>query len=177
MGWKYQLGIVGGFADSRLVDDSPIAINNAKLKNTIISSGNENLEFYSATYHLHKLDNFACEDYGQAVIYKGTIQPNTQVSMCMRGSATSTYTLDEHHVFEAGKIHPVWGNTYCMLYCHPKLKDHFEYISTFDKHYGIFEGCGSSLLYDRVLTTLSTGDGSGSCCSLKPYHSGKHFVF
>ena len=157
-----------GFADPRLVEDSPITINNAKVQKTIINSGNENLEFYSATYRLQKLDNLepACEDYGQAVIYKGTIQPNPQASACAKETASSTWTLDKHHVFEAGKIHPVCGNTYNMLYCHPKLKDHFEYIGTFDKHYGIFEGCGSSLPYDRVVTILSSGasGGGGGCC-------------
>lgn len=47
------------------------------------------------------------------------------------------------------------------------LKEHFEFIGNFDKHYGIFEGCGSSLPYDVQATASlgSKGDATtGSCC-------------
>ena len=59
----------------------------------------------------------------------------------------SGWLLDKHHYFESGKIHPVCGNTYNMLH-KTRVKEHFEFIGNFDKHYGIFEGCGSSIPYD-----------------------------
>ena len=64
-----------GFIDPRLVDDSIITVNNKAVQETISKSGSGNLEFYSATYRLFKLDDTQldpmCDDYGQAVIYKG----------------------------------------------------------------------------------------------------------
>ena len=63
-------------------------------------------KFFSATYRLFKLDGLetACEDYGQAVIYKGTVpeQPDA-------------FELDGHHLIERGKVFPVCGNTWRML--------------------------------------------------------------
>jgi arsenite methyltransferase len=152
----HNLAKKSGFADPRLVDDKPISVNNKNVQTMIEQSGNTNLEFFSATYRLQKIDDLepACEDYGQAVIYKGTIPT---------GNAQSTWTLDKHHIFETGKIHPVCGNTWNMLYCNPRVKDHFEYIGNFDKHYGIFEGCGSSLPYDRV-SGIGSGSSGAACC-------------
>lgn len=59
-----------GFADPRLVEDRPLGIDNAAIEKKI-----GHISFFSATYRLFKLDQLepACEDYGQAVIYKGTI--------------------------------------------------------------------------------------------------------
>ena len=45
-------------------------------------------------------------------------------------------------------------------------------VGSFDRHYGIFEGCGSSLPFDTTTTSTvssstatKSGGGSGSCCS------------
>ena len=93
-------------------------------------------------------------DYGQGVIYKGTIP-----------RAASEWKLDKGHVFQAGKIHPVCGNTWNMLERNPRLKEHFDFVGDFSKHYGIFEGCGSSMPYDKAANTASGGKGSSaSCC-------------
>lgn len=102
-----------GFSDPRLVEDAPITIENADVKAMADREGHGNLAFYSATYRLFKMDELepACEDYGQAVIYKGTIP-----------RAESSWTLDKHHVFETGKIHPVCGNTWYMLN-NPQVKE------------------------------------------------------
>lgn len=121
-----------GFTDPRLVEDAPITIQNDQVQQTISESGFDALEFYSATYRLWKVPlEPHCEDYGQAVIYKGNME-----------RYPSGWLLDKHHFFEKGKIHPVCGNTYRMLN-DTRLKEHFDFIGNWDIHYGIFEGCGS----------------------------------
>jgi len=142
-----------GFSDPRLVEDAPITVENAAVEQLISESGNNALEFYSATYRLWKLDlEPYCEDYGQAVIYKGTMN-----------RYPSGWLLDKHHYFEAGKIHPVCGNTYKM--CHDtRVQEHFDFIGTWDNHYGIFEGCGSSIPYDSPDAASGKGAATGGCC-------------
>jgi len=142
-----------GFTDPRLVEDAPITVQNADVERLISETGNDALEFYSATYRLWKLDlEPHCEDYGQAVIYKGTMD-----------RYPSGWLLDKHHYFEAGKIHPVCGNTYKMLY-DTRVKEHFDFIGTWDNHYGIFEGCGSSIPYDDPNSATGKGAATGGCC-------------
>ena len=51
--------------------------------------------------------------------------------------------LDDHHVIEAGKVFPVCGNTWMMLQ-DSRFAPHFEFIGSFDTHYGIFAGCGGN---------------------------------
>jgi SAM-dependent methyltransferase len=57
-----------GFADPRLTTDRPLEITDP-----LLATRAGNLRFYSATYRLFKIAELetACEDYGQAVIYKG----------------------------------------------------------------------------------------------------------
>ena len=146
-----------GFTDPRLVEDAPITVQNKDVERAISASGNDSLKFYSATYRLWKLDlEPHCEDYGQAVIYKGA------------GSGAidrypSGWLLDKHHYFESGKIHPVCGNTYKMLH-ETRLKDHFDFVGNWDHHYGIFEGCGSSLPYGNAEEDGGKGAATGGCC-------------
>ena len=141
----HNLAKQAGFTDPRLVNDRPITIDNPKIMERIGHIG-----FFSATYRLFKLPDLEshCEDYGQAVIYKGTIdhQPNA-------------FTLDKHHYIEKGKVFPVCGNTWKMLH-DTRFREHFEFIGNFDTHYGIFDGCGTSLPFD----TESSDSGSGGCC-------------
>jgi len=148
-----------GFADPRLVEDAPITVKNADVEQIISESGNDSLEFYSATYRLWKLGlEPHCEDYGQAVIYKPK-------SCCGGGMDRypSGWLLDKHHYFEAGKIHPVCGNTYKMLH-DTRLKEYFDFIGTWDNHYGIFEGCGSSIPFTESDASSDKGDSTGGCC-------------
>ena len=123
-----------GFDDPRLVKSNRIEIKNSELKDKI-----GDIEFYSATYRLFKLPNFLesdCEDYGQTVIYKGTIPYHKNF-----------WNLDNHHKMITNKIFPVCGNTWCMLY-HSRFKEHFEFIGNFDTHYGIFQGCGKGIPFN-----------------------------
>lgn len=148
-----------GFADPRLVEDAPITIENDAVQATINNAGQGNLDFYSATYRLFKLDDLepACEDYGQAVIYKGTIPRHP-----------SGWSLDDHHYMETGKVFPVCGNTWNMLE-QTRFKEHFDFIGNFDTHYGIFEGCGTNIPYQSATTGVSSkgsngGGGGAACC-------------
>lgn len=136
-----------GFLDPRLVDDRPLDINNEAIEKIIGHIG-----FYSATYRLFKLDQLepACEDYGQAVIYRGGIDQHPQA-----------FRLDKHHLIHKGKVFPVCGNTYRML-ADSRFAEYFDFIGDWSTHYGIFEGCGTSLPYDQV--AASEQDSGGGCC-------------
>ena len=138
-----QLAKQVGFADPRLVEDRPLSVGNPDIVQKIGP-----LRFYSATYRLFKLENLepACEDYGQSVIYKGTI-PGLE----------NQFLLDCHHRIETGKDFPVCGNSYRMLR-ETRFAEHFEFYGDFHCHRGIFKGCGIDLPFgnDRI-------DVSGCC--------------
>ena len=129
-----------GFTDPRLVKSNLITVKNKELEEKV-----GDIKFYSATYRLFKLPGILesdCEDYGQAVIYKGSIPEHR-----------ASWNLDNHHKIIAGKIFTVCGNTWNMLNS-TRFKDHFEFIGDFNTHYGIFAGCGTGIPFE---------DG-GSCC-------------
>ncbi len=129
-----------GFTDPRLVKSSKIDVKNEELQEKL-----GDIKFYSATYRLFKLPDILepdCEDYGQAVVYRGTIENNPNFWM-----------LDNHHKIIKNKIFPVCGNTWNMLE-KTRFREHFEFIGNFDNHYGIFEGCGKGIPFD----------GESSCC-------------
>jgi SAM-dependent methyltransferase len=139
-----------GFADPRLVDDRPLEVTDATL-----AARAGNIRFYSATYRLFKLAALetACEDYGQAVIYRGTV-PNHPHRL----------VLDKHHDIHTGRVFPVCGNTWHMLHG-TRFAQHFDFIGDFSRHYGLFTGCGSSIPFDASAVTVSTTASSGgSCC-------------
>ena len=133
-----------GFADPRLVEDRPIAITDPALAALV-----GNLHFYSATYRLFKLDGLEpeCEDYGQAVVYRGGIPGQEQ-----------RFVLDKHHAIEAGRVFPVCGNTWRMLH-DTRFAPHFDFIGDFSRHYGIFAGCGGGLPFDE-----DQADAGSACC-------------
>jgi SAM-dependent methyltransferase len=135
-----------GFLDPRLVTSRTLDVNNEAVKKKLGTA-----RFFSATYRLFKLDDLeaACEDYGQAVIYKGTVAEEPDL-----------FILDGHHHIEKGRIFPVCGNTWRML-ADTRFKDHFKFIGNFNTHYGIFPGCGT----DIPFTASDDPDGtSGACC-------------
>jgi SAM-dependent methyltransferase len=119
-----------GFADPRLVTSRPLGIGDDEIARKVAPA-----RFYSASYRLFKLETLesACEDYGQAVRYKGSV-PGQE----------SAFTLDAHHVIEAGRIFPVCGNTYTMLH-DTRFAAHFEFFGDTRDHHGIFKGCGTDL--------------------------------
>ena len=134
-----------GFADPRLVEDRPLAITDDALAERV-----GNVRFHSATYRLFKLEGLetACEDYGQAVVYRGTIPWHPH-----------RFVLDKHHDIETGRVFPVCGNTWRMLQ-DSRFADHFEFLGTFDRHLGIFQGCGIGLPFESGDAT----DVAKGCC-------------
>jgi SAM-dependent methyltransferase len=138
-----RLSRQAGFADPRLVTDRPLEITDPKLVPRV-----GNLRFHSATYRLFKLAALedACEDHGQAVIYRGTIpeQPHR-------------FHLDKHHAIDAGRVFPVCGNTFRMLN-ETRFAAHFDFIGDFSQHFGLFAGCGGGLPFDDA----SSAD--AACC-------------
>lgn len=141
-----QLSKRQGFIDPRLVEDRPLEVTDSVLADKL-----GNIDFFSATYRLFKLDQLEsdCEDYGQAVIYRGSIPNNPH-----------NFVLDKHHNIETGRVFPVCGNTWRMLN-DTRFAAHFEFIGDFSKHYGIFEGCGVGLPFDQG--TQDQG-GAAPCC-------------
>ncbi len=123
-----------GFTDPRLVEDRPIVVTDP-----VLAALTQGIGFHSATYRLFKLEGLEpdCEDYGQAVIYRGGISDGHE----------QRFTLDKHHAIEAGRVFPVCGNTWRMLH-ETRFAPHFDFIGDFSRHYGIYAGCGGGLPFD-----------------------------
>lgn len=134
-----------GFSDPRLVSDRPLAVGDPRLAEMTAP-----IRFYSATYRLFNLEGLepACEDYGQAARYRGSVP-----------DAPQSLTLDKRHIFEAGRIAPVCGNTWRML-AESRLAPHFDLIGDVSRHFGVFEGCGAGLPFDR----LTDAARAAACC-------------
>ena len=135
-----------GFTDPRAMEDKPITIENEEVEELV-----GDIKFYSVTYRLWKMDGLEsdCEDYGQAVAYKGGI-PEEKMG----------FKLDSGHYFPKGKIMPVCGNSYNMLY-KTRFAKYFDFYGTWDTHYGIFEGCGGNIPFSSA---QSDECADGSCC-------------
>ena len=135
-----------GFHDPRLVADRPLALQDAE-----IAARLDGIAFFSATHRLFKLDGLEpqCEDYGQAVRYRGTI----------RGAAAA-FTLDKHHRIETGRLFPVCGNTWKML-AETRFAPHFDFIGDVSRHFGVFPGCGTTIPFQRDRAAAAS---SGVCC-------------
>jgi arsenite methyltransferase len=141
-----------GFADPRLMECSPITIQNAEVEEKL-----KGYDFFSATYRMWKLPEDKlepdCENYGQAVIYLGTVP----------GEETAV-KLDDHHVFRTGEVALVCGNTYNMLK-ETRYNTHFTFIGDWSRHFGIFDGCGESMPFSSGGAAGGGGAcAGGSCC-------------
>lgn len=147
--WNDFLGLAraAGFGDPRMVECRPLTVENPELEARVAP-----VNFISATCRLFKLDGLesACEDYGQAVIYKGTAP-----------HAPHEFVLDDHHVIETGRVFPVCGNTWKMLH-DTRLRPHFDFIGDFSAHYGIFPGCGGDGPFARGAAEAAAP--GGGCC-------------
>jgi arsenite methyltransferase len=140
-----DLANAAGFGDPRLVSDRPLALTDPRIAEMVGPT-----EFYSATYRLFKIDGLesACEDYGQAVRYRGTVL-----------DAPNSFILDKHHHIDTGRIFPVCGNTWRMLH-ESRLAPHFEFFGDTTRHFGIFKGCGTDLPFARGGDAIEVG----GCC-------------
>ena len=132
-----------GFSDPRLVESRPLTLDKGSIRERAGHIG-----FYSATYRLFKLEGLetACEDYGQAVRYKGTVP-----------DAPESFLLDGHHRFETGRVMAVCGNTALML-AKSRFGRHFDFFGDMTKHFGTFPGCGTNMPF----STEARND--GACC-------------
>ena len=148
-----RIARAAGFADPRLVSDRPLAVNDPELRALLGEA-----RFFSATYRLFQIPELedACEDHGQAVIYQGTIPDHPE-----------RLPFDKHHSIEAGRVFPVCGNTFRMLQ-QSRFAPHVQFIGDDQRHFGLFEGCGSSLPFDQgaeaVAGAGSASGTAGSCC-------------
>lgn len=124
------LARAAGFTDPRLVEDRPIAIADPQARARLGGA-----RFFSATWRLFRLDGLepACEDYGQAVAYRGGV-----------ARAEHALRLDKHHLFERGRVVPVCGNTRRML-TETRFAPWFDCFGDGTEHYGIFPGCGVAM--------------------------------
>lgn len=130
-----------GFADPRLVSTSPIALGNPTIEKLVAP-----IKFYSSVYRLFKISEFdltGCEDYGQAVVYRGTMENDP-----------AAFTLDIGHVFEAGKFTRVCRNT-CLMLKATRFSQHFQFFGDDSTHLGPYEECG----------TGNVASSSADCCS------------
>lgn len=145
--WNDFLNIarLAGFTDPRAMESAPISVENTKLEELV-----GDIRFYSVTYRLMKIDGLEsdCEDYGQAVMYKGGVE-----------GEESGFILDDHHYFPKGKVMPVCGNSYRML-GDTRFASFFDFYGTWETHYGIFEGCGTEMPFGGD----PQDEASSSCC-------------
>lgn len=133
-----------GCLDHRIVSNSKLALTDPAIERKAGMIG-----FDSITVRAFKLDlEDRCEDYGQVAYYLGTVPEHPH-----------RFLLDDHHVFETGRPHPVCGNTAAML-DQTRYAPHFRIIGDTSLHYGLFD-CGPK--------SAATGPGNsdtsgGSCC-------------
>ena len=135
-----------GFLDPRLVTSRPLGIGDAAVQEKL-----DGIAFHSATYRLFKLDDLEsqCEDYGQAVRYRGTVPGQERV-----------FELDGHHHIEAGRMFPICGNSWKML-ADTRFAEHFEFFGDFATHYGVFPDCGVPVPFGAG---ESAPDAPAACC-------------
>lgn len=141
-----KLAKASGFDDPRLVTDRPLGIGDPA-----IAAKLDGTQFFSATYRLFKLDGLEpeCEDYGQAVVYRGTVPGHERM-----------FVLDKHHEIERGRVFPVCGNSWKML-ADTRFAPHFDFIGDFSTHYGVFAGCGGGLPFAQATGAGAVAQG---CC-------------
>jgi arsenite methyltransferase len=139
-----ELAKNAGFTDPRLVTDRPLTIDAPTVRQKV-----GEIRFFSATYRLFKLQQLEAggEDYGQTVCYLGNVAHHPD-----------RLVLDKHHVFEAGRVEAVSGNTYMML-AESRFAPYFEFRGDRRQHAGMFPESGASLSFDAGQGTVAAG-----CC-------------
>jgi arsenite methyltransferase len=130
-----------GCLDFRVVARAPIGITNQEIAQKLGDA-----RFLSITVRAFKLPlEDKCEDYGQVLRYKGTID-----------NYPNGFTLDDHHYFPTGKLMPVCANTALMV-SGTRYGKHFEVIGNTEKHFGLFD-CAP------VGAPTAAGAPAGACC-------------
>lgn len=131
-----------GFHDPRIVKSNAIEIQNKEIGDLVGS-----IRFEAITFRLFKMPALedTCEDYGQAVIYNGTISGSPEA-----------FDLDRNHHFEKGRTVLVCGNT-CLILKESRFSPHFQYFGDMHTHLGLFQSCGTSV------ATLEAGFDTETC--------------
>lgn len=151
-----RIAVECGFSKPLIIKDSVITIENSRVEEKIGHIG-----FYSVTYRLTKLpaDELETteEDYGQAVIYKGTIPEHEH-----------EWELAFNMKFLTGKVTPVSGNTFSTLK-YSRFASHFDFIGDKSRHYGPFEGVGGIRIPFKTAKQVGSVEttpvgGATSCC-------------
>ena len=137
-----------GFLDPRLVTSRPLGIGDKAVQAKL-----DGIAFHSATYRLFKLEGLEsqCEDYGQAVRYRGTVPGQERV-----------FELDGHHHIEAGRMFPICGNSWKML-ADTRFAEHFDFFGDFATHYGVFPDCGVAVPFGATGFASDTS-APAACC-------------
>lgn len=140
-----RLARKAGFADPRVVSARPLMVDNPEIQALLGPA-----RFESITYRLFKIDGLedACEDFGQAVRYRGTVP-----------GLPDAFDLDDHHHFETGRAALVCGNSHLMLAA-TRFAEHFEFFGDMSTHHGAFVDCGGPAPGGDP----GDADGGGSCC-------------
>lgn len=134
-----------GFLDPRVVQRSPITVNDPAILATIGAA-----RFRSVTYRLFKLEGLdpQCEDYGQSATYRGGIE-----------GAEALFWLDDHHAFERGRPERVCANTAAML-SDTRFARYFDVVGSRTRHFGAYP-CGPTLAAAQY---ARAPEGGGVCC-------------
>jgi ubiquinone/menaquinone biosynthesis C-methylase UbiE len=127
-----------GFNDFRAVESSFIKVGNKEIENLL-----GNIQFTSQTIRAFKLPlEDKCEDYGQTLTYKGTVEENPHA-----------FVLDGDHLFVTEMSAAVCGNTADMISL-TRFAKHFN-VTSRKEHRGIFAACGGG---------SKSSSSSSSCC-------------
>ncbi|MEM9176178.1 MAG: methyltransferase domain-containing protein [Myxococcota bacterium] len=143
----HRITAAAGFADARVVDHRRLGIVDAELAAKV-----DPIRFASITTRLFKLEGLetACEDYGQAVIYRGGIEGMERV-----------FVLDAEHTIEAGRVFPVCGNTLAMLR-ETRFAPYFDVVGEGTTHLGLFPGCEAPDVFAEQ--GVRNEPAAGGCC-------------
>lgn len=144
----HRLAAAAGFADARVVDHRRLEILDPELAAKV-----DPIRFASVTTRLFKLEGLesACEDYGQAVIYRGGIEGMERV-----------FVLDAEHAIEAGRVFPVCGNTRAMLR-DTRFAPYFDVVGSGETHLGLFPGCEAPDVFAEAGAADAATAGGGCC--------------
>ncbi len=132
-----------GCLDYRVVSMSPLDIEDEAIAKKLGP-----IPFYSMTIRAFKLPlEDRCEDYGQTATYQGNL-----------AESPAAFALDQHHLFEAGKVIPVCSNTAAMLSA-TRYAPYFRIVGDCSTHFGLFD-CH----HDEALEPGIEKRNAGSCC-------------
>lgn len=149
--WSDFLAIAkaAGFIDPRVVEHRPLALLDRDIKAKL-----DPVRFSSVTARLIKLEGLepGCEDYGEAVIYRGGV-PDME----------TVFILDGEHHIEKGRVFPVCGNTRDML-MKTRFAPYFELIGEGQTHLGPFPGCKAPDVFAASSDAAPGAAPVGGCC-------------